>query len=244
MEAWRLYDVPKSVILFLVEDVTYNICDQKFHEFEIRRQCPEVFVIRKTLTDLAQRGSLTEDKRLMIDGSEVAVIYMRCGYHPDQYPTQAEWDARLMMERSLAVKSPSINYHLAGTKKVQQELARAGQVEKFLGDKVQIEAVKEIFTGLYSLDHDETGDANMARAIANPQRYVLKPQREGGGNNVYGDDIKPFLEKIKDSDERNAFILMDRIHPPVTTNYMVRPGAEPALVDVISELGIFGYVIG
>ena len=27
-------------------------------------------------------------------------------------------------------------------------------------------------------------------------------------------------------------------------NYMVRPGAEPALVDVISELGIFGYVLG
>ena len=89
----------------------------------------------------------------MIDGSEVGGIYMRCGYHPDQYPSQAEWDARLMMERSLAVKSPSINYHLAGTKKVQQELARTGQVEKFLGDNVQISAVKEIFTGLYSLDH-------------------------------------------------------------------------------------------
>merc|ERR1712066_320235 len=244
VEAWRLYNVPGSVILFLVEDVTYNICDQKFHEFEIRSQCPEVFVIRKTLTDLAHRGSLTEDKRLMIDGVEVGVIYMRCGYHPDQYPTQAEWDARLMMERSLAVKSPSINYHLAGTKKVQQELAKPGQVEKFLGDKVQIEAVKEIFTGLYSLDHDETGDSNLERAIASPQSYVLKPQREGGGNNVYGDDIKPFLEKIRDSEERNAYILMDRIHPPVTTNYMVRPGAEPALVDVISELGIFGYVLG
>jgi len=244
VEAWRLYNVPGSVILFLVEDVTYNICDQKFHEFEIRQQCPEVFVIRRTLTDMAERASLTVDKRLMIDGSEVGVIYMRCGYHPDQYPTQSEWDARLLMERSLAVKSPSINYHLAGTKKVQQELARPGRVEKFLGDKVQIDAVKEIFTGLYSLDHDETGDSNLARAIANPQRYVLKPQREGGGNNVYGDDIKPFLENIRNSEERNAFILMDRIHPPVTTNYMVRPGAEPALVDVISELGIFGYVLG
>merc|ERR1711988_428657 len=195
VEAWKIYDVPESVILFLVEDVTYNICDQKFHEFEIRNQCPEVFVIRKTLTDLAQRGSLTEDKRLMIDGKEVAVIYMRCGYHPDQSPTQAEWDARLMMERSLAVKSPSINYHLAGTKKVQQELARPGQVEKFLGDKVQIEAVKEIFTGLYSLDHDEIGDSNLARAIASPQSYVLKPQREGGGNNVYGDQEKIITNK-------------------------------------------------
>ena len=55
VEAWRIYAKPKSVIMFLVEDVTYNICDQKFHEFEIRRQCPEVRVIRKTLTDLANR---------------------------------------------------------------------------------------------------------------------------------------------------------------------------------------------
>ena len=61
---------------------------------------------------------------------------------------------------------------------------------------------------------------------------------------MYGADIKPFLENIKDSEERNAFILMDRIQPPVTTNYMVRPGQNAKLVDVISELGIFGYVIG
>ena len=81
--------------------------------------------------------------------------------------------------------------------------------------------------------------------MATPSKYVLKPQREGGGNNVYGDDIKPFLENIKNSEERNAYILMDRIQPPVTTNYMVRPDGQPAkLVDVISELGIFGYVIG
>ena len=68
MEAWRLYDVPQSVILFLVEEVTYNICDQKFHEFEIRRQCPEVFVIRRTLTDLANRGFLTEVRRRLGSG--------------------------------------------------------------------------------------------------------------------------------------------------------------------------------
>jgi len=244
VEAWRLYSVPTSVILFLIEDVTYNICDQKFHEFEVRRQCPEVFVVRRTLTQLADEASLTEDKRLMVGGVEVGVIYMRCGYHPDQYPSQREWDARLMMERSRAIKSPSIHYHLAGTKKVQQELAKPGQVERFLGDSVQIDAVRHIFTGLYSLDCDEIGDKNFAKALACPDKFVLKPQREGGGNNVYGEDIKPFLEKIRHSEERNAYILMDRIHPPVTKNYMVRPGAEPQLVDVISELGIFGYVIG
>ena len=61
---------------------------------------------------------------------------------------------------------------------------------------------------------------------------------------MYGADIKPFLMKIKNSEERNAYILMDRIRPPITTNYMIRPGQEPQLVNVISELGIFGYVIG
>jgi len=66
----------------------------------------------------------------------------------------------------------------------------------------------------------------------------------GGGNNVYGADIKPFLENIRDSEERNAYILMDRIAPPITKNYMVRPFAEPLLADCLSELGIFGYVIG
>jgi len=180
----------------------------------------------------------------MIDGYEVGVVYMRCGYHPDQYPTQAEWDARLMMERSLAIKSPSIHYHLAGTKKVQQELAKPGMVEKYLGDKAQVESVRDIFTGLYSIDKDPAGEKSVEAAMANPEKYVLKPQREGGGNNVYGEDIKDYLSKLGDSEERNAYILMDRIAPPVSKNYMVRPGQDPEMVEVVSELGIFGYVIG
>ena len=52
------------MILFIVEDVTFNICDQKFHEFEIRKQNPEVWVVRKTLTEVAKEGSVDEEKRL------------------------------------------------------------------------------------------------------------------------------------------------------------------------------------
>ena len=85
----------------------------------------------------------------------------------------------------------------------------------------------------------------MEAALNNPEKYVLKPQREGGGNNIYGRDIVPFLSKLKDSDERNAYILMDRINPPITTNYVVRPGKDKAeMVKCVSELGIFGYLIG
>eukprot|EP00095_Tigriopus_kingsejongensis_P004650 maker-scaffold29_size597861-snap-gene-4.34 protein:Tk04650 transcript:maker-scaffold29_size597861-snap-gene-4.34-mRNA-1 annotation:"glutathione synthetase-like isoform x1" len=244
LEAHKIYDSPAAVILFIIEDVTYNICDQKFHEFKIREMNPDVFVIRKTLTEVAEEGKLDSERRLFVDGSEVAVIYFRCGYSPDQYHSEKEWDARLMMERSQAIKSPSIHYHLAGTKKVQQELALPGFLERFIDDPEKIKSIRSIFTGLYSLDRDTNGDKSIAMAMKNPDCYVLKPQREGGGNNIYGDDIPPFLAKIKDSEERNAYILMDRILPPKTTNYIVRPGQDPQLKEVISELGIFGYIIG
>lgn len=34
------------------------------------------------------------------------------------------------------------------------------------------------------------GDQAIQMAMENPERYVLKPQREGGGNNVYGEEIR------------------------------------------------------
>ena len=57
--------------MFIIEEVTYNICDQKFHEFEIRNQDPSVYVIRRTLTQVANEGKLSDDKRLFVDGKEV-----------------------------------------------------------------------------------------------------------------------------------------------------------------------------
>ena len=62
----------------------------------------------------------------------------------------------------------------------------------------------------YMLCQDADGDANVRTALASPERFVLKPQREGGGNNVYGADIRPVLERIQHSRERTAYILMDR----------------------------------
>ncbi|KAF5274399.1 hypothetical protein FQA39_LY07279 [Lamprigera yunnana] len=246
LEAWKIYGNTKAVILFVIEEITYNICDQRFHEFELKKLEPRVKVIRRTLTQIATQATLNSNQELYIDGYEVAVIYFRAGYEPSHYPSQKEWGARMTMEKSKAIKCPSIQYHLAGTKKVQQALAHTGVVEKFLSDTYKVEAVKEIFTGLYSLDFDEFGNEAVQMALETPNRFVLKPQREGGGNNVYGDDVREAMLKMKDTRERTAWILMDRINPPITTGYMIRPGDtdKPALVDLVSELGIFGVIIG
>lgn len=85
---------------------------------------------------------------------QVALIYFRCGYSPDQYGSDKEWQARLTMERSRAIKSPSIQYHLAGTKKVQQKLAEPGVLEHFLDNDEDVAKVRSTFTGLYHLDDD------------------------------------------------------------------------------------------
>lgn len=176
----------------------------------------------------------------------MSVIYFRAGYEPGHYPNQEEWDARLLMERSKAIKCPSIHYHLAGTKKIQQMLATPGVLERFLRDTQIVENVRQIFTGLYSLDFNELGEQALRLAMEDPERFVLKPQREGGGNNVYGLEVREVLKSMEDSKERTAWILMERIHPPTSKGYLVRPdgGKFPELVDLVSELGIFGVIIG
>ncbi len=60
------------------------------------------------------------------------------------------------------------------------------------------------------------------------------------GHNLYGNDIREFLETHSNSKERNAYILMERIIPKAHKNYLVTPGRPFALSDVTSELGIFG----
>ncbi|XP_045461190.1 glutathione synthetase-like isoform X2 [Harmonia axyridis] len=246
IEAWKIYGNENAAILFVIEEVTINICDQRFHEFEIYRMSPQTKVVRKTLTEIANKAKLGPNNELIIDGIHMAVVYFRSGYEPEAYPSKKEWDARLLIERSQAIKCPSIQYHLAGTKKVQQALARSGALDMFLTEAKKIEAIKEIFTGLYSLDFDEFGDQAVQMALDEPERFVLKPQREGGGNNIYGMDVKKAMLEMKNSKERTAWILMERIHPPVSKSYIIRPGDKnlPILEDVISELGIYGVVIG
>lgn len=52
---------------------------------------------------------------------------------------------------------------------------------------------------------------------------------------------------MKNSQERTAWILMERIVPPVQLSYLIRPGVESKadeLQQIVSELGIFGVILG
>lgn len=51
-------------------------------------------------------------------GVRIGAVYLRAGYSPDDYPTDAHWGARGKLERSSAAKCPSVAFQLAGAKKV------------------------------------------------------------------------------------------------------------------------------
>uniref|UniRef100_A0A8C8F119 Glutathione synthetase n=1 Tax=Oncorhynchus tshawytscha TaxID=74940 RepID=A0A8C8F119_ONCTS len=170
--------------------------------------------------DVSKMGFLdgNEQVKLILSAEmeEVAIVYFRYRCIPQNY-TEQSWEARLMMERSLAVKCPDISTHLVG-KKIQQELARPGVLERFFpGEPDVVDQIRATFAGLYTLDMKVT---RLSMAFAKPDQFVLKPQRESG---------------------RAAYVWMDKIQP--VHNYILERGTLLKLSTCICELGTFGAYV-
>ncbi|KAG4084574.1 glutathione synthase [Neocallimastix lanati (nom. inval.)] len=240
-KAHELYGIKDAIILMVVQPNERNAFDQRWIEYNLFEK-HGLKLIRKSLAEIQEEAILEgPDKKLIVDGHEISVAYFRAGYTPNDYPSDVEWQARLKIERSKAVKCPNIAYHLSGTKKIQQMLAIPGNLERFIKDQEKINFIRSSFTGLYAFDQSEVSKKALARLAENPDDFVMKPQREGGGNNIYGKDIPPFLSKLSDK-EKEGYILMDLIRPEVQDSTIIRDGKAEDF-KVISELGIYGIYL-
>lgn len=213
--AHQQYDVPNAVLMMVVQPNEGNSIDQRWIEYNLWTD-HKIRVIRKTLAEVQVQGQLhtrVDGKRvLMIEGQEVSVSYFRAGYTPNDHPTEREWQGRELIERSYAIKCPSIAYHLAGTKKVQQALASPSVLRRFLSD-TDATALETSFAGLWGLEKDSSEIQRIKQmAIQHAHGYVLKPQREGGGNNFYGAHVAHAMETMTPT-ELESYILMERIFP-------------------------------
>lgn len=119
-------------------------------------------------------------------------------------------------------------------------IAERGILEKWMSEGHSAR-MRKCFVGLYDMGESEEGRKMRQAAIDNPFAFVLKPQREGGGNNYYGLDIKKRLETMNDH-EREGYILMDLIKPTKGTNFLVR-AEKMHEVEVLSELGVYGMFV-
>jgi len=113
-----------------------------------------------------------------------------------------------------------------------------------------IESIRHLFKGIWSLenfDSDKEVADVIVKALQNPHNYVMKPQKEGGGNNFFDDDIPRLLNEILKNEkpdlinEMRTYLIMERINPPRVKQIQMRNG-ETKVLDCISEMGIFSSI--
>ncbi|MCJ1351116.1 MAG: hypothetical protein MMC33_001098 [Icmadophila ericetorum] len=238
-------------VLFIVQSPERNIFDQRLLEYELitNHQIPTFrlpFASALTHTSIPPNSSrplIYAPPHMPHTSHEVSVLYFRSAYTPTDYPSPASWSARLHLERSAAIKCPSILTHLAGSKKVQQVLAtpQSPHLSRFIRDPTICERVWNTFAAIYPLD--DTPASKEAKRLATDEeeckKYVLKPQREGGGNNIYRTSIPPFLRSLPSEQHWKGHILMELIEPPALSNSIFREGVLKT-GEVIGELGVYG----
>jgi glutathione synthase len=266
------------VVVFVIQENERNTGDQYLLSTRLL-EAHGVRSVRRTMTQLSETMRLLPSAKsrstpAAIDSAEAAaeidapapppcavfdnfvatVFYFRCAYVPSDFINEACWDAREAMERSSAVKAPSLPHHLVGFKKIQQLLCDPAILRKYTSDQSAVRLSKT-FMGQYSLDPTEAQhiggpsvDALIADAIADPRKYVLKPQLEGGGNLVAGDSLVAALQ-LPETDPmyqriRSEYILMERIPFHARAGTILREGKLVSISGgLCSELGVFGTIL-
>uniref|UniRef100_A0A1I8B3B8 Glutathione synthetase n=1 Tax=Meloidogyne hapla TaxID=6305 RepID=A0A1I8B3B8_MELHA len=244
----KLLSNPNAILLMVVEKTSQNQFDQRQIEYELEKLSEgKMIIIRLTLVECAERLILDEKTfNLLLGDKSVGIVYFRTGYLPEDYVSEIAWNARTLMERSTAIKCPWIGLQMANTKKIQQVLSCPGVLEKYLSSATDLENIRSTFASMWGLEHDDEETQRVIKdAIENPQNYVLKPQLEGGGGNYFDKEITEKLTSFT-FEMRASHILMQRIRSLVVKNCLVRPFDENSkkLQNVVSELGIYGSLIG
>lgn len=212
------------------------------------------------MASLLTSASLDASQNLIITSlgtqHRISVIYFRATYTPTDFPSSEYWKLRVLLERSSAIKCPSLPLQLAGGKKVQQVLTQSGVLERFIkvgkdAADEEVQLLRSTWVDMWALDDPPAPDgglpSGLQRAYYRHSNLVLKPQREGGGNNIYKSHIPAFLDEMP-KEERKAWIAMALIKPPEKVeSYMIKAGSGmkdgAAKGGVISELGVFGWVL-
>jgi glutathione synthase len=236
------YGVPGAAVLFVVQPQERNVFDQRILEAALRDR--EIPVIRAGLAELGEAAQLREG-HLVLHGHTIAVAYFRAGYRPDEYDHEGARAGLRQIARSSAIAVPDLPTHLAGTKKIQQVLTHPAILRQFL-DEADAARLEQAFALIVPLDAEITWRGEtlsaQAAAIRYPADFVLKPQREGGGFNLYGEQMRDCLTNLSPS-EYPAYILMERIRPAVQPSWALRAG-QLWQGDTVSEIGMFGVFLG
>lgn len=94
---------------------------------------------------------------------------------------------------------------------------------------------------MYPLDPDSKAGREGQRLAQSDEceRFVMKPQREGGGNNIYRHKIKEVLTQTP-KEEWAKYVLMEMVETPKGQRNAILRNGETKESGMICELGVFG----
>ena len=196
--------------------------------------------IRITIEEVTNKTKIDCNNKFIYNNDvEVAILYLRVFYNPSHYPSPEVWEARRRMEVSDAISVPNVRHQIVNTKIFQMVLAQHKILSKY-ADKDDVDSLLDVFGEILPLTLDKEGDENARQALLHPGRFVMKPQRDGGGHNLWDREMVETLEKLKNNPERSRFILMRILKPPVLKNRFLRSGETVTdVVDTKSEIGLY-----
>ncbi|KAK3073383.1 hypothetical protein LTR53_005091 [Teratosphaeriaceae sp. CCFEE 6253] len=237
-------------ILTTVQPLNFNIADERPIEYGL------FACYRCEWWEILSRTQLGPDRELLftpVEGGkvfEVSVVYYRAGYDAAEYTPESNGRGiRLMLELSRAIKCPDVLMHISGFKSVQRALAEEGAVERLMGthdhrSRRQMVEMRKTFMPMHVLDDSPEGleARKLATDPAKGVDYVLKPNLEGGGNNVFRVDIPEFLRTIPEQ-EWHRYILMRLITPPEDSTGLLLTSEKLYDGPVVSELGVLGFAM-
>lgn len=223
-----------SITLMVISDGERNIYDQE----GIINCLRDLHNIRMKRSSLKDSNIYFKENIPFIGEEPISLIYYRSCYSPETSNIEDD-SLRGRLEISPTISIPSMSTHLCGLKIVQEKLVTKVELvdellSPFIGDEIErkeaTELIKSSFMDMHSGNWTPPDDWS---------NYVLKPQREGGGNNIFSMDIPKHLEKIN----RDEYTIQRLIVPVIENNILI-PSVGPEInTNCSSEFGFFGSLI-
>ena len=174
------------------------------------------------------------------------MFYFRAAYCESDFPDEESWQGRELIELSTAIKIPDINTFLTTFKIFQYELSKPQIMMHYCNNDLIINDLLRFFGGIYYIkDMDQEKQKELFSKIkADPNKYILKPMREGGGNNITGDKLKELIpeEGNEPNDLLKVSVIVDKIDAAVHESIVLR-NEKINIQNSISEFSIYGIIL-
>lgn len=210
-----------------------NMCREqgilmKHHTFKDIRNLGEFTYKGNVVTDdeikvrLKTRKAFSEPLEMTFQKKKVFALYYRWFYNQSHY-TDEDFILRAKLECCNAFSLPTVELQIAGLKIFQMKFTDTAYLEEFLS----VDEIKEIY--------EHFGEFKPIKDLApgDEEDFILKNIKEGGGNNVYGEDIRHYEGNTE------SVFLMKKIEAPTCENAFI----DGVQRRTIPEIGIMGWLL-